>query len=89
RVVKQATHRYFQIDRELATPRSGSAQQIGRPPCDPTNSEEIHKECAETLMKIEGGACVLADWGNTIAGKCDCHLHRKLADKIAKHLAST
>jgi hypothetical protein len=49
----------------------------------------IHKECAEALMKIEGGACVLADWGNTIAGKCDCHLHRKLDEKISKHLAST
>lgn len=49
----------------------------------------IHKECADTLMKIEGGDRVLADWGNTIAGKCDCHLHRKLGEKIAKHLAST
>lgn len=49
----------------------------------------IHKECADTLMKkIEGGACVLADWGNTITGKCDCHLHRKLSEKIAAHLAS-
>jgi hypothetical protein len=49
----------------------------------------IHKVCAETLMKIEGGDSVLANWSDTIGGKCECHLHRKLSEKIAKHLAST
>ena len=49
----------------------------------------IHKACADTLMKIEGGDSVLANWSDTIPGKCECHLHRKLSEKIAKHLAST
>ena len=49
----------------------------------------IHKECAETLMKIRGGEQILAKWHETIAGKCDCNLHQKLAAKIAAHLAAT
>jgi hypothetical protein len=48
----------------------------------------IHKECAETLMKICGGNEILAKWHKTIPGKCDCHLHKKLAAKIAEHLAT-
>ena len=46
----------------------------------------IHKECAETLMKIGGGRALLARWSETIPGKCDCDLHTKLAAKIAQHL---
>jgi len=46
----------------------------------------IHKECAVTLMKISGGNAVLRKWSDTIAGKCDCHLHRKLAEKVDTHL---
>ena len=46
----------------------------------------IHKECAETLMKISGSKAFLANWDDTIPGKCDCHLHKKLAEKVAKHL---
>ena len=46
----------------------------------------IHKECAETLMKIEGGDAVLAKWDDTIAGRCECQLHRKLAGKIEGYL---
>ena len=48
----------------------------------------IHKECAEALMKITGGASLLANWGDTIAGKCDCHLHQKLTAKINQYLKS-
>lgn len=48
----------------------------------------IHKECAETLMKICGGKEVLAKWNETIPGKCDCYLHKTLAAKIAEHLAT-
>jgi len=46
----------------------------------------IHKESAETLMKITGGNAVLARWSETLAGQCDCHLHKKLAAKIEDHL---
>lgn len=46
----------------------------------------IHKECAETLMKINGGEALLGNWSETIPGKCDCHLHKKLAAKVAKHI---
>ena len=46
----------------------------------------IHKVCAETLMKISGGDQVLAQWNSSLAGKCDCHLHQKLAKKIDQHL---
>lgn len=49
----------------------------------------IHKECAETLMKIRDGGALLANWSETIPGKCDCDLHKKLAAKIAEHLATT
>lgn len=49
----------------------------------------IHKECAETLMKIDDGESQLAKWNETIPGKCDCDLHKKLAAKIAEHLATT
>jgi len=48
----------------------------------------IHKECATTLMKIRGGNEILAKWDQTIPGKCECKLHRKLAAKIAAHLAT-
>ena len=48
----------------------------------------IHKDCAETLMKIRGGKELLSSWSETIPGKCDCALHRKLAAKIAEHLAT-
>jgi len=37
-------------------------------------------------MKISGGKSLLANWGETIPGKCDCHLHKKLAEKVAKHV---
>ena len=46
----------------------------------------IHKECAETLMKLDGGNAVLSGWSDTIAGQCDCHLHKKLATKVSQHL---
>jgi hypothetical protein len=49
----------------------------------------IHKECAETLMKLSGGKDILAKWNETIPGKCDCDLHTKLASKIAEYLATT
>lgn len=48
----------------------------------------IHKQCAEALMKIDGGDAVLEKWDRTIPGKCDCNLHTKLKEKIAKHLAA-
>jgi hypothetical protein len=48
----------------------------------------IHKECAETLMKIRGGKAFLANWSETIPGKCHCDLHKKLSAKIAEHLAT-
>ena len=48
----------------------------------------IHKECAETLMKLRGGEALLANWNQTIPGRCDCDLHKKLAAKIAQHLAT-
>lgn len=48
----------------------------------------IHKECAETLMKIDGGNAILANWSETIPGRCDCHLHKKLAEKVARHVAA-
>jgi hypothetical protein len=48
----------------------------------------IHKDCAETLMKIRGGKALLSNWSETIPGKCDCDLHKKLATKIAEHLAT-
>jgi hypothetical protein len=44
----------------------------------------VHKVCAENLMKIDGGRQILAEWDKTIRGQCDCHLHRKLAAKIAQ-----
>lgn len=46
----------------------------------------IHKECAETLMKIHGGEAILANWSETLPGKCECDLHTKLSAKIAQHL---
>ena len=46
----------------------------------------VHKECAEILMKMTGGALLLTNWGDTMAGKCDCVLHQKLAAKIRQHL---
>ena len=46
----------------------------------------IHNECAITLMQVEGGDAMLEHWSDTIAGQCDCHLHKKLADKIGRHL---
>ena len=45
-----------------------------------------HRVCADTLMKIPGGRSILKNWCDTIAGKCDCHLHRKLTEKITRHL---
>ena len=48
----------------------------------------IHKECAETLMKIDGGKVLLANWGETVPGRCDCHLHKTLAEKVARHMES-
>ena len=48
----------------------------------------IHKECADTLMKLCGGKDILDKWSETIPGKCDCDLHTKLAAKIAEHLAT-
>ena len=46
----------------------------------------IHKECAMTLMQVTGGDTILSRWSETDAGKCDCHLHKKLAKKITAHL---
>jgi hypothetical protein len=48
----------------------------------------IHRKCAETLMKLCGGKDILAKWNETIPGKCDCDLHRKLASKITDHFAT-
>lgn len=48
----------------------------------------IHKECAETLMKIRGGEDVLAKWSETTPGKCSCDLHTKLSAKITQHLSA-
>ncbi len=46
----------------------------------------IHKDCVDTLMKIEGGNAILKKWDQTLAGQCDCHQHQKLAAKVAQHL---
>ncbi|NNJ27634.1 hypothetical protein [Alienimonas chondri] len=46
----------------------------------------IHKDCVETLLKMERGGPVLANWSDTLAGRCDCHLHRQLAEKIRRRL---
>jgi len=46
----------------------------------------IHKECAMTLMMVAGGDEILKKWPDTIAGQCDCHLHKKLSKKIDCHL---
>ena len=47
----------------------------------------IHKLCAETLMQIEGGAKLLSNWSQTVRGQCQCHLHRKLAERISTFLS--
>lgn len=47
----------------------------------------VHKVCAETLMKIDGGRRILVEWDKTICGQCECHLHRKLAAKIAQSVS--
>ena len=47
---------------------------------------DIHKECALALMKIEQGREILENWSDTTAGRCNCHLHKKLAKKICDHL---
>ena len=49
---------------------------------------QIHKCCAETLMKIDGGKEVLKAWHTTTPGKCDCNLHRKLTEKVDEHVRS-
>ncbi|MCC9602285.1 hypothetical protein LOC67_17155 [Stieleria sp. JC731] len=47
---------------------------------------DVHKQCAMTLMKVDGGNAVLEKWSETVAGQCGCHLHTKLAEKIVCHL---
>lgn len=49
----------------------------------------VHGLCAEALMKINGGEELLRNWRETIAGQCECHLHKKLATKVAQHVEST
>ncbi len=49
---------------------------------------QVHKECANALVKIDSGDHVLASWSDTIPGKCNCHLHKKLATKIAAYVKS-
>ena len=54
----------------------------------PVDNYAIHKQCAETLMKMENGRELLSNWTDTPAGRCDCHLHRKLSEKIKRYMTS-
>lgn len=48
----------------------------------------IRRVCAETLMKVHGGKANLSKWDDTIPGRCGCDLHKKLAARVAAHLAT-